>query len=1014
MKKYENEDIRWMQISDLHIGSPLYSWTDNTLKERFDYLFRERLKRVQFTLITGDLINRGELNNMKNVEALFEFINILLNYSDKIIITPGNHDYVRDNPRLELLKSWRQDKGKTREESQYAQKLVGDFDALSSLFKKGNWSGKIHCMTRSGVIQVDGLNIVALNTSVFCGQPELDADGLIVRKSDGTPEINDDGLLWICENEFPNISLLDMQFPTIMVGHHPIEMFEDAIQDRIKRLACECGIRHYFCGHMHKMSSVVLDTIHQHTSAGLFKDKYNIPSFSLYTIKKQSNETIEQETYCWENSWKRYEVANSTPPSETDTEMLSNSNELVIEPSDMSDGAIRMIYGKGFFNIYVSKHNPGTLTIPHKHKNLDEITYITKGKVFAYVDQQIKMVDEGNAVKMPKNKFHGFLPASYPCEYITMSVENGKSSSYASDWQDEINRLDEIDRKLVSGEYGLDQYEEIISRLKSSVLEVRWHAQEILNKRLVQEDNEDNAYIREKVGTIIRPAIRSKDTESQFFGLSVAYELGIDISDKEVENLLKTDNYMVTWACAYYILKLKRSYNILPTFNEVMSNITIREITKYYDCCIFSIIHLIIQHDGSMLKKHEKFLAKLQLQTNSLCIEDVMMYFIMWYTSYTYVDEELDYANASDHFKKLFGEDGEHILRGFTNVQDYEERWNQINRCKSEGKLLDAAYGYFENRRTFNMGDSMSETLTKNKIENYLRIIVSEKCNLQCVYCHHEGRVSSLIGSVVKSNPEFSLRDLLIKADELHFKKIKISGGEPLLYPNILEICNEFQDTFEDIGFTTNGTMICDMRSHFDAIGKSKLTFNVTLNSLNKTINSKITGGENLEATLNGIDFLIERGYKVKINSVITSVNFGEIIDLIAFAARERIDIKLLDLFAVEGTPEEFKHVSIAEIKNEIKRKHRLDEADFRKSDDYLVANVMGINVMIPSRIYSIDCQHNCQMYPCAEGIFGIRVYEDYSCAKCFNGTIYRGNLNSLELNVSQIRKELSTMRFSY
>lgn len=82
--------------------------------------------------------------------------------------------------------------------------------------------------------------------------------------------------------------------------------------------------------------------------------------------------------------------------------------------------------------------------------------------------------------------------------------------------------------------------------------------------------------------------------------------------------------------------------------------------------------------------------------------------------------------------------------------------------------------------------------------------------------------------------------------------------------------------------------------------------------------------------------------------------------------------------------------------------------------DDYLVAPVMGIKVLIHSRLYSIDRQHNCQMYPCAEGIFGIRIYEDYSCAKCFCGTVYRGSLSELDTNIEKIRKELSTMRFVF
>ena len=235
-----------------------------------------------------------------------------------------------------------------------------------------------------------------------------------------------------------------------------------------------------------------------------------------------------------------------------------------------------------------------------------------------------------------------------------------------------------------------------------------------------------------------------------------------------------------------------------------------------------------------------------------------------------------------------------------------------------------------------------------------------------------------------------------------------------MLYPDVLRICHEFQNEFEDIGFTTNGTRIMDLKNDFESIGDSKLSFNITLNSMDKEKYKAITGQDKLDETLEGIEYLAEKGYSLKLNSVITSFNFDEIVNLISYAARLKVNIKLLDLFTVGNIPESYKHVSIPEIKNEVIKKFRLKELDFVRKDDYLITSVMGINVLIPSRLYSIDCQHNCQMYPCAEGIFGIRIYEDYSCAKCFCGTVYRGNLNELDVNISKIRKELDTMRFTF
>lgn len=83
----------------------------------------------------------------------------------------------------------------------------------------------------------------------------------------------------------------------------------------------------------------------------------------------------------------------------------------MIAPSDISDGAIRMPYGDGKFNIYVSKDEPSTITLPHKHEDVDEITYVTQGRLIIVIDEDISIVSEGSALLMPKGKFHGLIPA---------------------------------------------------------------------------------------------------------------------------------------------------------------------------------------------------------------------------------------------------------------------------------------------------------------------------------------------------------------------------------------------------------------------------------------------------------------------------------------------------------------------------------------------------------------------------------------------------------------------------
>ena len=157
-----SEDIRWMQMSDLHIGSPNYRWTDKTLKERLHYFLTEGyIPHLQFIVITGDIINCGEMNNKDYVDELYEFLNIIVPFTDKIIITPGNHDYKRNNPRFKILEDWEDESDKKSVDDTYSRKLTVDFEECSKLFEGFK---NIIFTLRSEIIKLDGINIVSINS----------------------------------------------------------------------------------------------------------------------------------------------------------------------------------------------------------------------------------------------------------------------------------------------------------------------------------------------------------------------------------------------------------------------------------------------------------------------------------------------------------------------------------------------------------------------------------------------------------------------------------------------------------------------------------------------------------------------------------------------------------------------------------------------------------------------------------------------------------------------------------
>lgn len=262
------------------------------------------LGRIDFILITGDIIHRGNFNNRNIYKQAEDFLKALSEKFEKIIYCAGNHDYERESTRYELLQKWQllDDKKKKEYEENYANKLCVSFNEYISLCQKYPINNPIQMRTYV-YKEINGLNIIVLNTSIFCGQPVLDDDGKITLNDDGIIKVNDYKKLWIAEQDLPRLNQIDQQNPTLIIGHHPLEMFEENSRKKLEDFIIKANAE-YLCGHTHKIIKSKIGNVHQTTSAGLFKDDYNFPSFSYNILRKNKNEKIEKKYYEYqENGW---------------------------------------------------------------------------------------------------------------------------------------------------------------------------------------------------------------------------------------------------------------------------------------------------------------------------------------------------------------------------------------------------------------------------------------------------------------------------------------------------------------------------------------------------------------------------------------------------------------------------------------------------------------------------------------------------------------------------------------
>jgi len=175
-----------------------------------------------------------------------------------------------------------------------------------------------------------------------------------------------------------------------------------------------------------------------------------------------------------------------------------------------------------------------------------------------------------------------------------------------------------------------------------------------------------------------------------------------------------------------------------------------------------------------------------------------------------------------------------------------------------------------------------------------LRISLTQRCNLRCVYCHREGQDPS---SVL---PEMSTEEVLRIARvavSLGMTRIKLTGGEPLLRSDIVEIVRGSAGLrgLRDLSMTTNGTSLSALATLLRNAGLMRV--NVNLPSLDEKTYGMLCGGD-LREVLGGVEASVEAGfYPVKLNMlVLKGVNENEIPRMIAFAKRSETILQLLEL----------------------------------------------------------------------------------------------------------------------
>lgn len=183
----------------------------------------------------------------------------------------------------------------------------------------------------------------------------------------------------------------------------------------------------------------------------------------------------------------------------------------------------------------------------------------------------------------------------------------------------------------------------------------------------------------------------------------------------------------------------------------------------------------------------------------------------------------------------------------------------------------------------------------------YLRISVTDLCNLRCKYCMPESGVKSLCHSDILSIEE--IVEIVRIASKNGIKKIRLTGGEPLVRRGFINLCKQISEIneIEDIAITTNGVYL---KSMADELFENKVRrINFSLDTLIKEKYNDITRRNDFDKTMESLFYAIKKGFKVKINVVlIGGFNDDEIEDFVNLANDYDLEVRFIELMQIGET----------------------------------------------------------------------------------------------------------------
>ncbi len=204
---------------------------------------------------------------------------------------------------------------------------------------------------------------------------------------------------------------------------------------------------------------------------------------------------------------------------------------------------------------------------------------------------------------------------------------------------------------------------------------------------------------------------------------------------------------------------------------------------------------------------------------------------------------------------------------------------------------------------------------------DYLRISVTDRCNLNCIYCRPYEKVRVVNRAELLSFEEIA--EFVRLTTKWGIRRVRLTGGEPLVRRDIVKLVDMLAriDGIEDIALTTNGIRLEEFSQKLKEAGLSRV--NVSLDSLNEKKFARITGHNELSRVLRGIEAAQEVELDpVKVNVVVLKgINDEEAVDFVEFSQRNSLVVRFIEYMPINGVGGGKWYISNESIRKRIERR---------------------------------------------------------------------------------------------